>query len=96
MLFANILLDPYTELTHINSWLYPNNNLLYYVYLVFQTENAAGVVLLLFYKLLSQAHIASVTDHYRVQSQIHPDIQIMCACITLHDVITQKNINKNI
>jgi hypothetical protein len=57
-----ILLYPYTELTHINSWLYPNNNLLYYVYLVFQTENAAGVVLLLFYKLLSQAHIASVSQ----------------------------------
>jgi len=61
-MFANILLDPYTEITHINSWLYPNNYLLYYVYVVFQTENVVGVVLLLFYKLLSQAHIAFVSQ----------------------------------
>lgn len=46
-MLTTLLLDPYTELTQINSWLYPNNNLLHYVYLVFQRENAAGVVLLL-------------------------------------------------
>lgn len=45
-MLATLLLDPYRELTKINSWLYPNN-LLHYVYLVFQRENAAGVVLLL-------------------------------------------------
>jgi len=74
-MLVTLLLEPYTKLTQINSWLYTNNNLLHYVYLVFQRENAAGVVVI---TSCCHKHILykrySVIDHYKVRSEIYPDI----------------------